>query len=169
MTLCSLDSCQEHGTTEAIFLVRQNLGKKKKLYFAFADLEKAFKRGGGGWGLQEVVWWAINTLGVKERLVKLCRRMQEVMLDSMVKVGVHQVLVLCPLLFIMILVVCVWIRVSTGIVDDLVLIAESMEELIEKWEKKQKKSSGRRTCRKGVGSKQVQKRCSGMKGRLRSD
>ena len=42
---CSLDSDQEGGTTDAIFIVRQlqekYLGKKKELWMAFLDLEKA--------------------------------------------------------------------------------------------------------------------------------
>ena len=53
------------GTTDAIFLLRQlqekYLGKRKNLYLAFVDLEKAFDR-----VPRRVVWWAMKKLGVDE-------------------------------------------------------------------------------------------------------
>jgi len=56
------------GTTDAIFIVRQMLGKfrakGKKLYFGFVDLEKAFDR-----VPREVTRWAMSKLGVEEWLV----------------------------------------------------------------------------------------------------
>ena len=49
------------GTTDAIFLLRQlqekYLGKRKNLYLAFVDLEKAFDR-----VPRRVVWWAMRKL-----------------------------------------------------------------------------------------------------------
>ena len=51
------------STTDAIYLVRQlqekYFGKRKKLYFAFVDLEKAFDM-----VLLNVVWWAMHKVGV---------------------------------------------------------------------------------------------------------
>ena len=54
-------------TTDAIFIVQQmhekHLQKHKPLYFAFADLEKAFDR---------VPSWAMQKLGVEEWKIKIC-------------------------------------------------------------------------------------------------
>jgi len=101
------------GTTDAIFIVRQIqerfLEKKKDLWMAFVDLEKAFDR-----VPREVVWWALRRLGVEEWLVKVIRAMYEGMTTAVktndgesdgieVKVGLHQGSVLSPLLFIIVL------------------------------------------------------------------
>ena len=56
------------GTTDGIFIVRQMQekfrAKRKKLYFGFRDLEKAFD------GVaREVIRWAISKLGVEEWIV----------------------------------------------------------------------------------------------------
>ena len=57
------------GTTDAIFIMRQvqekHQANKKKLYYAFADLEKAFDR-----VPKEVVRWALRKLGVNEWLIR---------------------------------------------------------------------------------------------------
>ena len=101
------------GTTDAIFIVRQiqerYLEKKKDLWMAFVDLEKAFDR-----VPREVVWWALRSLGVEEWLVTVIRAMYEGVTTAVrmkdgesdsfeVKVGVHQGSVLSPLLFIIVL------------------------------------------------------------------
>ena len=127
------------GTTDAIFLVKQlqekYLGKKKNLYFAFIELEKAFD-----WVPREVVWWAIRKLGVEEWLVRVVKslyenarsrvRVNDTFSDEFeVKVRVHQGSVLSPLLFIKVLEAlslefrsgCPW---ELFYADDLVLIAE---------------------------------------------
>jgi len=52
------------GTTDAIFIVRQMQkfrAKRKKLYFGFVDLKKAFDK-----VPREVVRWGMNKLGVEE-------------------------------------------------------------------------------------------------------
>ena len=135
------------GTTDAIFILRQMqekfLGKKKNLYFAFIDLEKAFDR-----VPRDIVWWALRKLGASEWLVKVVQtmyrnaqsrvRINSTFSDSFgVKVGVHQGSVLSPLLFI-----CVLEALSrefrTGCpeemlyADDLVLTSETMEGLLVK-------------------------------------
>ena len=50
---------------DAIFIMRQvqekHIAKKKKLYYAFVDLEKAFDR-----VPREMVKWALQRLGVDE-------------------------------------------------------------------------------------------------------
>ena len=88
------------GTTDAIFIVRQIIekyrGKKKPLWFAFVDLEKAYDR-----VPREVTWWALRRAGVEEGLVRAVRCMYEkantvVRKDSRlsvsfeVKVGLHK-------------------------------------------------------------------------------
>ena len=53
------------GTIDAICITRQlqekYMEKKKKLYFAFVDLEKAFDR-----VYRDVVRWAVKKLGVDD-------------------------------------------------------------------------------------------------------
>ena len=53
------------GTTNAIFILRQlqdnYFAKKKNLYTAFVDLEKAFDRAS-----RDVVWWALRRLRIDE-------------------------------------------------------------------------------------------------------
>ena len=60
------------GTTDVIFIVRQIqerfLEKKRDLWMAFIDHEKAFVR-----VPREVVWWALRRLGVEEWLVTVTR------------------------------------------------------------------------------------------------
>ena len=105
------------GTTEAIFIMRQVQEKhqatKKKLYYAFVDLEKAFDG-----VLREVVRWALRKLGVNEWLIRTVMalhtedctviRTYDVLSESFeVKVGLYQGSVLSPLLFAAVMdVVC---------------------------------------------------------------
>ena len=101
------------GTTNAIFIVRQLqekfLAKKKELWMAFVDLEKAFDR-----VPREVVWWALRKIGVDEWIVNVIKAMYDGANTAVkfndgeskefnVKVGVHQGSVLSPLLFIIML------------------------------------------------------------------
>ena len=69
MITCSLASCLGKGTTYAIFIMRQvqvtHQAKKKKLYYAFVDVKKAFDR-----VPREVVRWALRKLGVDEWLIR---------------------------------------------------------------------------------------------------
>ena len=62
------------GTIDAIFIARQLqkrcFGNKKKLYFAFVHLEKAFDR-----VPREVGRWSLRKLGVMEWLVKMVMAM----------------------------------------------------------------------------------------------
>ena len=60
------------GTTNPIIILRQwqekHFAKKKKLYFASADLEKVFDQ-----VTRDVVWWGLTKLGLQEWLVKIIR------------------------------------------------------------------------------------------------
>ena len=102
-----------HGTTDAIFIVRQlqekHLAANKPLYMAFVDLEKAFDR-----VPRDVIWWAMRKLGIDEWLVRLVQSMYKDVRSRVrvgngyseefgVGVGVHQGSVLSPLLFIIVL------------------------------------------------------------------
>ena len=135
------------GTTDAIFIVRQlqekHLAANKLLYMAFVDLEKAFDR-----VPRDVIWWAMRKLGIDEWLVRLVQSMYKDLRSRVrvgsgyseefgVKVGVHQGSVLSPLLFIIVLEAlsrefrtgCPWELLYA---DDLMISAESMEELLVK-------------------------------------
>ena len=135
------------GTTDAIFIVRQlqekHLTANKPLYMAFVDLEKAFDR-----VPRDVIWWAMRKLGIDEWLVRLVQSMYTDVRSRVrvgngyseefgVGVGVHQGSVLSPLLFIIVLEAlsrefctgCPWELLYA---DDLMISAESMEELLVK-------------------------------------
>ena len=101
------------GTTDGIFVVQQMqekfLAKKRPLYWAFVDLEKAFDR-----IPREVVRWALRKLEVEEWLVKAVMIMYKKARTMVkmkhgnseefeVKVGIHQGLVLSPLLFVVVM------------------------------------------------------------------
>ena len=101
------------STTDAIFILRQlqekYLGKKKKLYFAFVDLEKAFDR-----VPRSALWWAMRKVGVEEWIIRTVQAMYDkpqskVRVGSSyndpidVSVGVHQGSVLSPPLFIIVM------------------------------------------------------------------
>ena len=132
------------GTTDAIFIMRQvqekHQAKKKKLYYAFVDLEKAFDR-----VPREVVRWALRKLGVDEWLIRtvmalnteVCTivRTDAGLSESFeVKVGLHQGSVLSPLLFAAVMDV-VSSEARSGLpsellyADDLVIMAPTMEQL----------------------------------------
>ena len=139
--------------TDAIFILRQlqekYLGKKKNLYFAFVDLEKAFDR-----VPRKVLWWAMRKLGVDEWIIHTvqamyCNAKSKVRVGSEysdpidVSVGVHQGSVLSPLLFIIVMEAlsqefrtgCPWELLYA---DDLVIVAETLEELksqLKQWKR----------------------------------
>ena len=136
------------GTTDPIFIMRQlhekYLGKGKDLYFMFIDLEKAFDR-----VPRKVLWWALRKLLVPEWLVCTIQAMYSGAKSAIringqfsaefgVTVGVHQGSVLSPLLFIIVMEAlsqefqtgCPWELLYA---DDLVLVAESIEELTRKF------------------------------------
>ena len=135
------------GTT--IFIVRQMQGKylakKKELWMAFVDLEKAFDR-----VPREVVWWALRKAGVEEWLIKVIQFMYvgvtttvrmkgEESKEFEVKVGVHQGSLLSPLLFTIVLETLSrhfikGLQWELFYADVLVLLVESRAILMEKIE-----------------------------------
>ena len=138
------------GTTDAIFIVRQVqekfLEKKKPLYYAFVDLEKAFDR-----VPRKVLEWSLRELKVDDWLVKVIMAMYmnarskvnvngQLGEEFLVKVGVHQGSVLSPILFAIVLE-ALSRHYRDGLpwevlyADDLVIMAESLEELGQKLEK----------------------------------
>ena len=87
-------------TTDAIFVMRQlqekYMEKKKDLWMAFVDLEKAFDR-----VPSEVLWWALRKMNVPEQVLEVIKamyrhaktavRMQNGIGEEFeVKVGVYQ-------------------------------------------------------------------------------
>ena len=150
--LVSIDDSQfgfvpGRGTTDAIFVVRQlqekNLAANKRLYMAFVDPEKAFDRVS-----RKVIWWALRKLGVEEWILRLVQGMyanarsrvrvgEGYSEEFEVKVCVHQGSVLSPLLFIIVLEplsreFCSGVPWEDLYADDLVIIAESLEECVRR-------------------------------------
>ena len=110
---------------------------------AFVDLEKAFDR-----VPRKVIWWALRKLAVEEWIVRLVQGMyanahsrvrvgEGYSEEFEVKAGVHQGSVLSPLLFIIVLE-ALSREFRSGIpwedlyADDLVIIAESLEECVRR-------------------------------------
>ena len=142
------------GTTDAVFILRQQrkkyLQKKKKLYFAFVDLKKAFDH-----VPRIILWWAMRKFRIDEWIIQIVKSMYD-NADSKaritnsysnpinVSVGVHQESVLNPLFFIVVMEAlsrefrtgCPWELLYT---DDLVIVAKSLGEFgskikeLERW------------------------------------
>jgi len=115
--------------------------KGKKLYFGFVDLEKASDK-----VPREVIRWAMRQLGVEEWLVLAVMSMYTKAVVKTVygnsegfevKVGLHQGSALSPLLFVMVMeAISREFRVALPwellYADDVVVIAETEEELIKR-------------------------------------
>ena len=148
-----------------MFIVRQiqeaYLRKKWNLYFAFIDLEKAF-----GQVPRKVLLWVLWKVGVPEWIVHVIQVMHQnarsqVKVNNLfsdvfnVQAGVHQGSVLSPLLFIIVPeALSQEFRTSysweLSYADDLVLLANTMDELLSKlgnW----KKTSGRKSSKSKHG------------------
>ena len=139
---------QGRGTTDAIFIVTQlqekYMEKKKDLYFTFVDLEKAYDR-----VPRDLVYWCLRKKGIPEKLVRLVmatyQKAKTVVRTCYgqtekfpIEVGLHQGSALSPFLFVTVLDV-ISEEFREGLLkellfaDDLVLMADSEEELQEKW------------------------------------
>ena len=103
----------DRGTTDVIFILRQrqekNLQKKKNIYFAYFDLEKAFDR-----VPRRILWWVMRKLRIDEWIIQVVKSMYENAHSKVriansysnpinVSVGVHQGSVLSPLVFIIVM------------------------------------------------------------------
>ena len=138
------------GTVDAVFVLRRLSEKfraKNKLFFVFVDLEKVSDR-----VTREATRFALRRKGAPEYLIngvmslyKGCKTVVsvggELSSSFSVKVGVHQGSSLSSLLFIMIMdVLTEDVRVGSLIellyADDLVLRAESLNEVMDKYERR---------------------------------
>ena len=145
----SIDSMQfgvmpGKATIDAIFIMRQvqekHQAKRKKLYYAFVDLDKAFDK-----SLRVVVRWAFRKLGVDEWFIRtvmvlyteactLVRTDVGLSESFEVNAGLHQESVLSPLLFAAVMDV-VSSESKSDLpsellyADDLVRMASTMEQL----------------------------------------
>ena len=153
--IVKIDKCQfgfmsERSTTDAVFIIRQlqekYIAKRKKLYHIFVDLEKAFDR-----VPREVIRWALRRQRVPEKLInqvmllyqRARSRVRTVAGTSEsfeINVGVHQGSALSPLLFIIVMEeASKECRKGTPwellYADDLVLTAESKDEVINMFRK----------------------------------
>ena len=124
-----------------------------------------------------VVWWALRKLGVDEWIVSVIKSMYEdattavkvngrVSNAFVVRVGVHQGSVLSPLLFIIVLEALSrefreGLPMELLYADDLVLLADSMEELIEKL-RRWKDGMEEKGLRVNLGKTKVMKCCEGQ-------
>ena len=166
------------GTTDTIFVVRQlqekYLAANKRLYMAFIDLENAFDR-----VPRKIIWWALRKLGVEEWIVQLVQGMyanarshvrvgEGFSEEFEVKVGVHQGSVLSPLLFIIVLE-ALSREFRSGVpwedlyADDLVIIAESLEECVRRlltW----KETMEKKRLRVNAGKTKIMICCTGRDG-----
>ena len=136
------------GTVDAVLALRrltEKFGaKNKKLFFALADLEKAFDHVS-----REVIHFVLRQTGVQEYLVggaiTLCKGCKTVVsadreLSNLlsVKVGVHHGSALSPFSFIMVIDVLTE-DVRDGSLmellhgDDLILRRKSLDEIMEKY------------------------------------
>ena len=129
----SLDSSRRNSCPGKIPMIRTWL-----LFFAFVDLEKVFDC-----VPRKVLWWAMRKVGVEEWIVHLVQAMynnarSRVRVGSEYseefEVGVHQGSVLSPLLFIIVLEAFFRVGVPWELffADDLVIIATSLEECVER-------------------------------------
>ena len=137
------------STTDAIFVIRQlqekYIAKKRRLYHVFVDLEKAFDR-----VPRKVIKWALRRQGVPERLIRLVMALYKNSKSKVktsvgtseefnIGVGVHQGSALSPLLFILVIQEATKEVGREGLMellyaDDLVLMAESQDEVVERFE-----------------------------------
>ena len=132
------------GTTNALFILRRMQeefrGREKKLYMCFVDLKKAFNR-----IPRKVMEWGLRKKGLEEALVQAVMSLYEgsrtkvrvgsgISEEFGVRVGVHQIYVLSPLIFT-IVVGDVTEQVREGLLneilyaDDLVLMRETLNDI----------------------------------------
>ena len=122
------------SATDAIYI----LIMKKKIYFSFVDLEKAFD-----WEPRSILWWAMRKLGIDGWIVGLVKVMynganSRVRLNGWpserFEVTVHQGSVLSQLLFAIVMealcceyhIGCPWELLYA---DDLVIMSDNFEDL----------------------------------------
>lgn len=135
------------STTDAIFALRQLMEKyrekRRGLHLVFIDLEKAYDR-----VPREEVWRCMREKGIPEKYVRVCQDMYRDVNTQVrtavgvtdkfpVSVGLHQGSALSPYLFNLVMDVIVrdileeapWTMLFA---DDIVLVAETREEVKEK-------------------------------------
>ena len=132
------------STTAAIYFLQQmqekHLISKKKIYFAFVDLEKAFDR-----VPRSVLWWSMRKSGIDEWIVRLVKVMYDGANSGVrvsgcfserfeVTIGAHQGSVLSPLL-VAILMEALSRECRIGYpwellyADDLSIMSDNLEDL----------------------------------------
>ena len=130
--------------TDAIYILRQmqekHLVRKKKIYFAFVDLENIFDR-----VPLSILWWAMRKFGIDEWVVRLVNVMYDGANSSVrvsgcfserfeVTVGVHQGFALSPLLFSIVIEAFsrelrIYCPRELRYADDLVIMSDNFEDL----------------------------------------
>ena len=113
------------------------LAANKRLYIAFVDLEKAFECLGRTSGLGVEEWIVQLVQGMYANAWRSIRVGEGYNEEFDVKVGVHQGLVLSPLLYIIVREAlsrkfCSGVPWEDLYADDLVIIAEVLEEYVRR-------------------------------------
>ena len=142
------------STVDAMHIIKQlqerYLEKSRELYHVFVDLEKAYDR-----VPRDVIYWALRKKGATEKIVRVIEATYENAQTAVktktgltgffdIRVGLHQGSALSPFLFVTVVEalteeICVGPPWELLYADDLVITAETKEELqdrVSKWQER---------------------------------
>jgi len=141
---------QGRGTTDAVFIVSQLqekfMEKRKNLYFAFVDLEKAYDR-----VPRDLVYWSLRKKGITEKTIRVIKATYHRARTTIrscygrtemfpIEIGLHQGSALSPFLFVLVLDAISknfreGLPMELLFADDLVVMADTEDQLQERWQR----------------------------------